>query len=110
MSCTAAADCPGSTCNTTNFANETANVVYTAGGTGDNVSTTATATVNFAAPYLTLYANSSNAKFRWIFNTATPVWTGTQSNRMSVLEGDICFTQSASLCSPSCVTNIRLEP
>lgn len=109
-SCSVAADCPSSTCNTTAFADETANVVYTAAGLGDNVSTTQTATVNFAAPFLSLKANTSNAKFRWIFNTATPVWTGTQSTKQSVLEEDLCFQQSASLCSPSCITNIRLEP
>ena len=100
-----------STCNTTTFANETNNVVYIAAGTGDNVSTTQTATVNFSSPYLTLTANSSNARFRWIYSTATPIGTGTGgTGRQSVLEEDICFSQSSSLCSPSCITNIRLEP
>jgi hypothetical protein len=110
LPCEADSDCPSSTCNTTTFANETANVVYTAGGTGDNVSTTATATVSFTSPYLTLYANSGNAKFRWIFNTATPIWIGTTTGKQSVLEADICLSQISNLCSPSCITNIRLEP
>jgi hypothetical protein len=110
-SCTTAADCPSSTCNTTTFANETTNVIYTAAGTGDNVSTTQTATVNFATPYLVLKANSSNSRFRWIYSTATPVWSGNGgTGRQSILEEDICFIQASSLCSPSCITNIRLEP
>ena len=43
--------------------------------------------------------------------SATPVWSGNGgTGRQSVLEEDICFSQTSSLCSPSCLTNIRLEP
>jgi hypothetical protein len=109
-SCTVNADCPSSTCNTTTFSTENLNLVYSAPGLGANVSTSETATVDFSAASLTIPANSSNAKFRWIFSAITPVWAGSTSALESVLEADVCFAQGANLCSPSCITGIRLEP
>lgn len=108
-SCTVTADCPGSTCTTTTFASETNNVVYTAAGTGDNVAVGTTAIATFSSPYITLPASSNYAKFRWIFNTATPVWVGSTASKQSILEGDVCFIQTSNLCTPACITNIKLE-
>ena len=80
------------------FSTELSNIVYTASGTGVNVSTTQTANITFATP-LTLPATSTTAKIRFIFSTTTPIWVGTGAGKQSVLEAGFSYQQTTGLCS-----------
>jgi len=90
------------------FSNETSNIVYAAAVGGDSVSTTQTDTINLGTP-LSIPASSSSAKYRFIFSTITPVWAALPTAKKSVMEADFAFAQQGALCTPSSITNIRLE-
>jgi hypothetical protein len=92
-----------------NFASETSDTVYTAAGSGDDVSTTQTATIDLSASPLGVPASSTSAKVRFIFSTSTPIWVGNPNAQKSVLEADFAFLQASGYCTAGELTGQKLE-
>jgi Tfp pilus assembly protein PilW len=92
---------------TGSFADETTNIVWTSpvpgGSTVAAPSTSVTA--DFSPPLDLSGSSTGLAKIRFIFDTTTPVWVGTQNNRQHTILGDFNFNQISSLCAPATVTS-----